>query len=382
MQSPISQTVSQRLETLMERLGKDFSIEGLNKSPARFNLKKLQDINSRFIRMMSLEEFVLRCQQLKISHKDSKQNTRITDIVYIVDTEAQEVFAHKSNNPVFEDGLYHFIGGGREDNQNAVESLSREITEELGGKINIESNQILPLAEFQHLWGFPIKESDFDGKYVGFEGKEFSVFFYKVSKSDLESCIDPEHSDHNYEWHDLTEVLSSNSYLTLSIYNEFCIKYNIPAPLPNKAIITQYCAWLLDKNRVTTLSEFGKESDCVLNWQQPAIEDVKWRKSSVHDSISNLQEIGEFISGLFEHNPHRYPTHIDQVEHYMKESSLWWEESIKNWINSMEYSAGDYLWPLRVALSGQTKSPSPFEILAAISQDEAQKRLNLVIKSV
>lgn len=249
MQSPISQTVSQRLETLMERLGKDFSIEGLNKSPARFNLKKLQDINSRFIRMMSLEEFVLRAHLLQL-------------------------------------------------------------------KIDINES---------------------------FE-------------------------------------ISDDSPYPLIL--EHAIKNNTSLPKPSSEVITQYCAWLLDKNRVITLSEFGKESDCVLNWKQPSVEDVKWRKSSVHDSISNLQEIGEFVLGLYEHNPHHYPTHVDQVEHYMKESSLWWEESIKNWINSMEYSAGDYLWPLRVALSGQTKSPSPFEILAAISKTEAENRLNLVTKSL
>lgn len=41
-----------------------------------------------------------------------------------------------------------------------------------------------------------------------------------------------------------------------------------------------------------------------------------------------------------------------------------------------EDKKGDYLWPLRVALSGSKTSPSPFELLAGLKKQESLKRVN------
>lgn len=43
---------------------------------------------------------------------------------------------------------------------------------------------------------------------------------------------------------------------------------------------------------------------------------------------------------------------------------------------------GEVLWPLRVALSGQTASPGPFEILAVLGSDESLKRIEKAIKKL
>jgi glutamyl/glutaminyl-tRNA synthetase len=244
----IKDRVRERHEKLLQNLAKDFSLDGINKAPARFNKKKLMDINSQFIRMMGLEEFVLRSQAVK-------------------------------------DGL--------------------------------QLSDSLPTDED-------------------------SPFCYKLEMSHRGETEEPE---------------------------------------ADQDIITSYCAYLLDKNRISILSEFGTESKCILDWQQPELEDVKWRKSSMQDSLSNLVEIRDFILSKYDENPHQFPTRIDQVEFYMKKSGAWWEETIKAWLGTMEYQAGDYLWPLRVTLSGQTKSPSPFEILAAIDKEETHLRINTVYNS-
>jgi glutamyl-tRNA synthetase len=43
---------------------------------------------------------------------------------------------------------------------------------------------------------------------------------------------------------------------------------------------------------------------------------------------------------------------------------------------------GEVLWPLRVSLSGQEKSPGPFEIMAIIGKEESLKRIQIGIKKL
>lgn len=52
------------------------------------------------------------------------------------------------------------------------------------------------------------------------------------------------------------------------------------------------------------------------------------------------------------------------------------EETIKNKIKDNGWGNGDTLWPLRVALSAQEKSPSPFELMAAYGQKRTIKRID------
>jgi len=369
----IQSKIKQRQELLLQNLAQDFSLDGVNKSPARFDLKKLQSINSRFIRMMELEEFAYRAQATLNHQRNDELRSRITDIALLVDVTKQTVYCNYADKAIYEDGLYHCIGGGREEGESSIDSLTREIAEETDSKIHADKSRLLPITDYQLIWGYSISKSEFSGRYVGLESKLVSAYFYEVSENTLDTYTDPD-GGHEFRWYNLVDVLASNRYLTYPIYKEFCTHQGIPYPQPSRDIIQQYCAWLLDKNRITVLSEFGTESRCILDWKQPELEDVKWRKSSMQDSLSNLMEIMQLIEDTYDHNPHNYPERIDQIEYYMEQSSAWWEDTIKTWLNKMAYQAGDYLWPLRVTLSGQTKSPSPFEILAILTKQEAIKR--------
>jgi len=40
---------------------------------------------------------------------------------------------------------------------------------------------------------------------------------------------------------------------------------------------------------------------------------------------------------------------------------------------------GDLLWPLRAALTGEQKSPSPFEVAWVLGRSESLKRLNMAL---
>ncbi len=52
------------------------------------------------------------------------------------------------------------------------------------------------------------------------------------------------------------------------------------------------------------------------------------------------------------------------------------EEQIKESIKNKGWGNGDTLWPLRVALSAQDKSPSPFELIVAYGKERSIKRID------
>ena len=58
------------------------------------------------------------------------------------------------------------------------------------------------------------------------------------------------------------------------------------------------------------------------------------------------------------------------------------ENNIGEWIKEKGYSNGGVLWPMRVALSGQSNSPGPFEIAEVLGQEESLRRISLAIDKI
>ena len=52
------------------------------------------------------------------------------------------------------------------------------------------------------------------------------------------------------------------------------------------------------------------------------------------------------------------------------------------WKYAEEHGKGDVLWPLRVALTGQEKSPDPFTSAALVGKYEAIERITAAIKKL
>jgi glutamyl-tRNA synthetase len=139
--------------------------------------------------------------------------------------------------------------------------------------------------------------------------------------------------------------------------------------------ISTQLALILDKNRVTTLSEFGTDSGAILNWVLPSNEDLEWKKISIEESKYNLKEITDWIlstQGILKF------TNSKSIQ-LQTENTSNLETAIKAWLMTHEKDTGSYLWPLRVALSGKQKSPSPFEILSILSKAEIARRIGLII---
>ncbi|MEI7512305.1 MAG: glutamate--tRNA ligase [Candidatus Uhrbacteria bacterium] len=89
-----------------------------------------------------------------------------------------------------------------------------------------------------------------------------------------------------------------------------------------------------------------------------------WKKSTVEDANVRLLALKEMLTAKDE----AWFGDIQKME-----------EETRAWIIEKAWSNGDTLWPLRVALSGREKSPSPFEMLFICGKSEALARIDAAI---
>lgn len=89
-----------------------------------------------------------------------------------------------------------------------------------------------------------------------------------------------------------------------------------------------------------------------------------WKSLSLTDAKNNLREITFELIKIADAD-------------WTKENI---EKFIFDWLKSNNKKTGDYLWPLRVSLSGLKNSPGPFEIAWALGKSETLERIEHVIK--
>ncbi len=89
-----------------------------------------------------------------------------------------------------------------------------------------------------------------------------------------------------------------------------------------------------------------------------------WRKSNVQDTLERLQGVRAYLAEKDE-------------AWFGKIADM--EQEARGWIVEKGWGNGDTLWPLRVALSGREKSPSPFELMFVAGKDEALSRIDAAL---
>jgi glutamyl-tRNA synthetase len=94
----------------------------------------------------------------------------------------------------------------------------------------------------------------------------------------------------------------------------------------------------------------------LLIWKQLTMEAVK----------NNLQSLRRELEGI-------------ALEDWTKEGL---EKAIVGYIKAKNQKVGDYLWPLRVALTGQKNSPSPFEVAWALGKAISLNRLQKALDKI
>lgn len=119
----------------------------------------------------------------------------------------------------------------------------------------------------------------------------------------------------------------------------------------------------LFSSRLDNLSQLAEVASFI--WQLPDYDKAMliFKKSDLEKTKTGLNISFAFLNDLAE--------------------SAWQEEKLKEDLNNLiaqnNLTAGDVFWPIRVALSGQDKSPSPTEILEALGKEESLKRIQLAV---
>lgn len=398
----ISVDLPERMNRLLNNLSKDFDITKISKSPARFSRKKLEWFNQKYLQMLSLQEFSARSLQLKINNtlikphlNQGEDHTYLKSAyVWLFDEEENKLLAKLSTNSS-ENSLnekYRFLGGTIQSNQELLDGLVIEVAKESQNNIKINPKNLKLLFRVNLAC-----KNKFTQDNIEFMAKELSFYYYSYKKEQIQSLSLSTGSAGDYSWYPIEKILLSNNFFKYPLWVEFRKKNGLALTPVCPNIQQEYLAWLLDQNRASSLLDFETESACILTWKRPEVKDLCWKTQTPNQCLNNLKEIFNQIQiiskkfadkGLltdFRNKQYNilYEINIENqnLSQNLAQVAMEWETEIKNWLFDHEKKPGEYLWPLRVALSGMLKSPSPFEILAILDINQATNRIQSILNS-
>jgi len=121
----------------------------------------------------------------------------------------------------------------------------------------------------------------------------------------------------------------------------------------------------LEQERMNKLSEVGESTDFFFKEPKYKPDLLPWKQMSISDTSTSLTNTASILCDV----PDR-EFKIDKLKNILMK-------------NAEQFGSGDrgkLLWPLRVALSGKEKSPSPFEIAEILGKEESLKRIRKAIE--
>ncbi|MBD3281311.1 glutamate--tRNA ligase [Candidatus Uhrbacteria bacterium] len=125
---------------------------------------------------------------------------------------------------------------------------------------------------------------------------------------------------------------------------------------------------LLYRERMTLPSEITDEVsylfDDKLDYSNVSIT---WKDHSKDEAKERLQASIEWI---------------EQIDDSKQYDAQFIESHIKTFIQENGWGNGDTLWPLRVALSGKEKSPSPFDLIATLGKKQSTSRIKQALQEL
>lgn len=123
----------------------------------------------------------------------------------------------------------------------------------------------------------------------------------------------------------------------------------------------------MEQQRVKRLDEVGKELSFIFtdNLQYDSALLV-WKKSDKETAVKNLGILSEELK---KYEPSEWSAEKlqDNIIRFIKDSNL---------------TNGEVLWPMRVALTGLEKSPTPFEVAAILGKEKSLDRIEKAIASL
>ena len=119
----------------------------------------------------------------------------------------------------------------------------------------------------------------------------------------------------------------------------------------------------VERDRLTKLSEVGESNKFFfqdINYEKDLL---RWKDMNDADLKKSLEKSLDILNNISETD--------------------WKREAIEQkLLEAAEDKKGELLWPLRAALTGEQKSPSPFEVAWTIGKEETIKRINKAIALV
>lgn len=122
----------------------------------------------------------------------------------------------------------------------------------------------------------------------------------------------------------------------------------------------------LAKDRMKKLSDVSELTSFLFHLPDYSSDMLVWKTLTKENIKENLQLLINFLENI--------------VSKDWKKESL--EQTTMNWLKENGKKNGDFLWPMRVALSGLKNSPGPFEIAGALGKEESKLRLEKAINSL
>jgi len=123
----------------------------------------------------------------------------------------------------------------------------------------------------------------------------------------------------------------------------------------------------VERGRLTRLNDILERLPMYEDAGDYSVDLLVWKKADREDAKLRLEEVLALLEPLEESNF----ASVDQLE-----------ARLKTHIEGNRLSTGNVLWPLRVALSGQKNSPSPFELAWVFGKIETLKRLKTALKKL
>ncbi|HCP08217.1 MAG TPA: glutamate--tRNA ligase [Candidatus Moranbacteria bacterium] len=166
-----------------------------------------------------------------------------------------------------------------------------------------------------------------------------SQYIKKLSVDDLYSLALPffEHKEFYNIWNMKQETRNKEEYL--------------------KKVLT------IEQERLENLSSVGESNKFFFQDIQYDKEMLRWKKLADDELKESLKKSEEGLGGITEEN--------------------WTRENLERILLEIAgEKRGDLLWPLRVALTGEQKSPSPFEVAWVLGREECLKRLVSALKKL
>lgn len=121
----------------------------------------------------------------------------------------------------------------------------------------------------------------------------------------------------------------------------------------------------IEQTRLKTLGEFKEISDFYFDLPSHKKEILTFKKSTTEKTVQGLEQTKEALEQSdWKGSPEEFSTLLAQV------------------VEKAQLGNADVFWPVRVALSGLDKSPSPAELLWALGKDESLARIAAAIQKI